>query len=77
MADGNSHSNEGQAANPAANPAAARHVEPAPEGAEFGAEYSKDYWDLVFEQLGKRMLFKVSMAVLTLLYGIAVFAPVI
>lgn len=50
---------------------------PAPEAAEFAAEYSKDYWDLVFEQLGKRALFKVSMAVLTILYGIAVFAPVI
>ncbi|QDV08259.1 Oligopeptide transport system permease protein OppC [Planctomycetes bacterium Poly30] len=49
----------------------------APEGAEFAAEYSKDYWDLVFEQLGKRTLFKLSMAFLTLLYGIAVFAPVI
>ena len=23
--------------------------------------YSKDYWDLVFEQLGKNFLFKVSM----------------
>ena len=49
----------------------------APEGAEFGAGYSKDYWDLVFEQLGKRGLFKLSMLVLTLLYGVAVFAPVI
>ena len=49
----------------------------APEGAEFGAEYSKDYWDLVFEQLGKRSLFKISMVVLTLLYGVAVFAPMI
>lgn len=49
----------------------------APEGAEFGTEYSKDYWDLVFEQLGKRGLFKLSMVVLTLLYGVAVFAPMI
>ena len=43
----------------------------------FVSEYSKDYWDLVFEQLGKRTLFKVGVAILTLLYGIAIFAPVI
>ena len=43
----------------------------------FVSEYSKDYWDLVFEQLGKRSLFKVGVAILTLLYGIAIFAPVI
>ena len=41
----------------------------------FASEYSKDYWDLVFEQLGKRTLFKVG--VVTLLYGVAIFAPVI
>ena len=23
--------------------------------------YSKDYWDIVFEQLGKRALFKISI----------------
>jgi peptide/nickel transport system permease protein len=39
--------------------------------------YSKDYLDLVLEQLGKRMLFKVGMAVLALLYGLAIFAPLI
>ena len=43
----------------------------------FASEYSKDYWDLVFEQLGKRTLFKVGVAILTLLYGVAIFAPVI
>ncbi|MEM8711125.1 MAG: ABC transporter permease [Planctomycetota bacterium] len=48
-----------------------------PEGADLSSEYSKDYWDLVFEQLGKRGLFKFAMVVLTLLYGVAVFAPVI
>ncbi len=37
--------------------------------------YSKDYWDLVFEQLGKRQLFKWGLAVLALLYGTAIFAP--
>ena len=37
--------------------------------------YSKDYWDLVFEQLGKRPLFKLGMAVLALLYGAAIYAP--
>jgi len=44
---------------------------------EFESEYSKDYWDLVFEQLGKRALFKVGIAVLTLLYGVAAFAPLL
>ncbi|MBL6721338.1 MAG: ABC transporter permease subunit [Planctomycetes bacterium] len=37
--------------------------------------YSKDYWDLVFEQLGKRRLFKAGLAVLAVLYGTAIFAP--
>lgn len=39
--------------------------------------YSKDYWDQVFEQLGKRRLFKVALSILALLYGCAVFAPLI
>jgi peptide/nickel transport system permease protein len=39
--------------------------------------YSKDYWDLVFEQLGKRKLFKVSMVILALLYASAIYAPFI
>jgi peptide/nickel transport system permease protein len=37
--------------------------------------YSKDYWDLVFEQLGKNLLFKISMVVLALLYASAIYAP--
>jgi peptide/nickel transport system permease protein len=41
------------------------------------AVYSKDYWDLVLEQLAKRKLFNVGMAVLALLYGLAIFAPLI
>ncbi|HJP01649.1 MAG TPA: hypothetical protein QF764_07775, partial [Planctomycetota bacterium] len=50
------------------------------EGVQDSAElqatvYSKDYWDLVFEQLGKRFLFKLGMAVLALLYGAAIYAP--
>ena len=40
-----------------------------------GPPYSKDYWDLVLEQLFQRKLFKVGMAVLALLYGLAIFAP--
>ena len=36
--------------------------------------YSKDYWDLVFEQLGKRPLFKIGMAILALLYASAIYA---
>jgi peptide/nickel transport system permease protein len=37
--------------------------------------YSKDYWDLVFEQLGKRSLFKIGMVILALLYASAIYAP--
>jgi peptide/nickel transport system permease protein len=42
-----------------------------------GATYSKDYWDLVLEQLARRRLFRLGMAVLALLYGSAIFAPLI
>ncbi|MEZ5980293.1 MAG: hypothetical protein R3F34_19060 [Planctomycetota bacterium] len=42
-----------------------------------GRTYSKDYWDLVLEQLGKHTLFKVGMFVLAILYGLAIFAPLI
>jgi len=45
-----------------------------PAGERF---YSKDYWDIVFEQLGKRALFKVSMVVLAFLYASAIYAPLI
>ncbi|MEZ5974901.1 MAG: ABC transporter permease [Planctomycetota bacterium] len=38
-------------------------------------EYSKDFWDLVFEQLGKRALFKVGMVLLALMYAVAIYAP--
>ncbi len=37
--------------------------------------YSKDYWDLVFEQLSKRTLFKIGLVVLAFLYGSAIYAP--
>lgn len=47
-----------------------------PEAAE-EAVYSKDYWDLVFEQLGRRPLFKVAMAVLAIVYASAIYAPLI
>lgn len=43
----------------------------------FKSTYAKDYWDIVFEQLGKRALFKVGVVVLTLLYGVAAFAPLL
>lgn len=42
-----------------------------------GGLYSKDYWDLVIEQLARRPLFKVGVVVLTLIYGLAIFAPLI
>lgn len=41
------------------------------------ATYSKDYWDLVLEQLLKHQLFKAGLAVLAVLYGLAIFAPLI
>ena len=39
--------------------------------------YSKDYWDLVFEQLGRNRLFKFAVAILTIMYASAIYAPVI
>ena len=39
--------------------------------------YSKDYWDNVFEQVGKRPLVKVALGLLALLYGSAIYAPLI
>ncbi|HKX45336.1 MAG TPA: hypothetical protein VJP77_01335, partial [Planctomycetota bacterium] len=39
--------------------------------------YSKDYWDIVFEQLARRKLFKIGLAVLALLYAVAIYAPLI
>jgi len=54
-------------------PAAA--LEPLPS--DPNASYSKDYWDLVLDQLLKHGLFKAGLAVLALLYGLAIFAPLI
>ena len=31
--------------------------------------YSKDYWDIVFEQLGRRRLFRAAVVVLALIYA--------
>jgi peptide/nickel transport system permease protein len=39
--------------------------------------YSKDYWDLVFEQLGRNRLFKITLAILAVLYASAIYAPLI
>lgn len=50
-------------------------AEPAP--ATEARVYSKDYWDVVLEQLGRRRLFRVGLAVLAVLYGLAIFAPLI
>lgn len=50
----------------------------ATDGAQREAStYSKDYWDIVFEQLGRRRLFKLAMAALALIYASAVYAPLI
>lgn len=40
-------------------------------------QYSKDYWDLVFEQLGRNKLFRLSMVILALLYASAIYAPLL
>lgn len=37
--------------------------------------YSKDYWDNVFEQLGRRPLVKAALALLALMYASAIYAP--
>ena len=42
-----------------------------------GHGYSKDKWDLVFEQLAKRKLFKIGLALLALLYASAIYSPLI
>ncbi len=47
------------------------------DGVPADQEYSKDYWDNVFEQLGKRPLVKMALAVLALLYGSGIYAPLI
>ncbi|MEZ6017935.1 MAG: ABC transporter permease [Planctomycetota bacterium] len=61
-----------------ANPGTASHtLAPTSEAAPAERFYSKDYWDLVFEQLGRRKLFKVALAILTALYGVAAFAPLL
>ncbi len=39
--------------------------------------YSKDYWDNVFEQIGRRPLVKAALTVLALLYASAIYAPLI
>lgn len=41
------------------------------------APYAKDYWDIVFEQIGKRLLVKAAIAVLALLYASAIYAPLL
>ena len=56
---------------------AAPEAERESQGVAVDYGYSKDYWDIVFEQLARRKLFKVGMAVLAVLYSIAVFAPMI
>jgi len=52
-------------------------AESAPTTGPRGATYSKDYWDLVFDQLGRNRLFKLAAVVLTLLYASAIYAPLI
>ena len=56
---------------PPHQPANIELAEPEPRG------YAKDYWDLVLEQLGRRTTFKIGMLVLAILYGLAIFAPLL
>lgn len=39
--------------------------------------YSKDYWDLFFEQIGRRWLVRIAISILALLYGAAIYSPLI
>ena len=48
---------------------------PLPDDEHEGSVYSKDYWDTVFEQVGRRPLVKAALAVLALLYASAIYAP--
>ena len=50
-------------------------LEDAGEDELLASPYSKDYWDIVFEQLGKRWLFKLALTILVLLYASAIYAP--
>ena len=54
----------------------AQHGGPAGAGTEEGA-YSKDYWDLVADELGRRPLVRIALAVLALLYASAIYAPLV
>ncbi|HED64955.1 MAG TPA: ABC transporter permease subunit [Planctomycetes bacterium] len=47
------------------------------DGGEALSPYSKDYWDLVFEQLGRRKLFKLAISILALIYASAIYAPLL
>ncbi len=38
---------------------------------------SKDYWDVVFERLARRKLFRAAIALLVLLYATAIYAPLV
>jgi len=42
---------------------------------ETTAFYSKDYWDFVFDELGRRPLVRVATVLLALVYGVAIYAP--
>ncbi|MEX1025620.1 MAG: ABC transporter permease [Planctomycetota bacterium] len=53
-----------------------RVLAPADAGLEL-APYAKDYWDNAFEQIGRRRLVKLAIAVLALLYASAIYAPLI
>lgn len=39
------------------------------------AAYSKDYWDLVLDQLRRRLSVRISLTLLALLYATAIYAP--
>ena len=41
------------------------------------SDESRDHWELAFERLGRRRLFRLALVVLALLYGAAIYAPLI
>ena len=41
------------------------------------AAEARDHWDVVFAQLSRRRLFRLAVAILALLYGLAIYAPLI
>jgi peptide/nickel transport system permease protein len=61
----------------AAAPAAHTDRGPALAAVPEGSGYSRDYWDGVFEQLGRRFRVRAALVVLAVLYALAIYAPLL